>query len=150
MSRFRVLGAFGVLALMAALVGCGSEPPTAGQATAFASVCDKANDGKRVAVDGYLYFPNSFSDSQSVVLRLHETDAFDGTPIGVQIPFGTAANQVEEVEDQFTDEDLQVHLADGSVAGFRTKVKVSGKVYFPMVEQEFPCSLENPYVELAD
>lgn len=138
------------LCAAAALSACGSEPPTAGQATGFADVCARANDGKRVAVDGYLYFPDSFTESQSVVLRLHETDAFDGTPIGVQMPFGTEPNQVQEVADSYTDEDLKVHLADGGVAGFKTRVTVSGKVYFPMVDQEFPCALENPLVELAD
>lgn len=68
----------------------------------------------------------------------------------MQIPFGTSPNQVETVTDQFSDEDLQVQLADGAVAGFRTKVNVSGKEYFPMVEQDFPCGLENLYVELSD
>lgn len=132
------------------LAGCGGGPPTVGDATAFSAVCARENDGRRVAVDGYLFFPTSFTDSQSVVLRLHETDAFEGTPIGVQIPFGSETNQVEQVADQFTDEDLQVHVADGSVAGFKTKVTVSGKVYFPVVDREFPCALESPLVELAD
>lgn len=135
---------------LALLTACGSEPPTVGKATPFAAVCEPTNDGQRVAVDGYLYFPSSFSQSQSVILRLHDSDAFDGTPIGVQMPFGTGANQVKEVADQFSDEDLHVYLADGTTAGFRTKVTVSGKVYFPMSEQQFPCALENPLVELAD
>jgi hypothetical protein len=132
------------------LSACGNEPPTAGEATSFAAVCERDNDGRRVAVDGYLIFPNSFTEAQSVVLRLHESDAFDGTPIGVQTPIGTEPNQVAPVEDQFTDEDLQLHTADGAVAGFGTRVTVSGKVYFPVVDQPFPCALENPLVELAD
>jgi hypothetical protein len=141
---------FAVLCVALALLSaCASEPPTQGDATAFSAVCTRDNDGRRVAVDGYLYFPDSFTEAQSVILRLHESDAFDGAPIGVQMPFGTELNHVEEVADQFTDEDLQVHLADGSVAGFRTKVTVSGKVYFPLTEQVFPCALENPLVELA-
>lgn len=148
LSRFRVLAALSVL--VALLAGCSSEPPTVGNPTSFSAVCARENDGKRVAVDGFLFFPDSFTESQSVVLRLHETDAFEGTPIGVQMPFGTAPNQVEEVADQFSDEDLEVHLANGAVAGFKTKVTVSGKVYFPAVEQAFPCALENPLVELAD
>lgn len=150
MNGFKSFCALGGVVL--ALAGCGGppSPPTSGEATAFAAVCAQENKGKRVAVDGYLYFPDSFTESTSVVLRMHETDAFDGTPIGVQIPFGTAPNQVAAVADQFTDEDLQVHLADGTVAGFRARVNVSGNVYFPVVEQEFPCALENPLVELAD
>jgi hypothetical protein len=93
--------------------------------------------------------PDSFSGEQSVVLRLYETDAFDGTPLGVQIRFGSQANQIEPVPTSYSDDDLQVHLADGQVAGFGAKVKVSGKVYFPLVDQDFECGLENLLVELA-
>lgn len=147
-SRLRALAL--LVVAITTLSACAAEPPTVGEATPFAEVCARANEGRRVAVEGYLIFPDSFTESQSVVLRLHESDAFDGTPVGVQIAFGTAPNQVEQVADQFSDSDLQVHLADGSVAGFGTKVKVSGKVYFPMVDQAFPCALENPLVEGAE
>ncbi|MBV9328780.1 MAG: hypothetical protein JO352_34145 [Chloroflexi bacterium] len=41
-----------------ALVACSEGPPTAGQPVDFSSVCDKANDGHRVAVDGYLRLPD--------------------------------------------------------------------------------------------
>lgn len=148
MKAFRLLSALGAAMLL--LGACASEPPTAGTATAFADVCDRANDGKRVAVDGYLIFPASFTESTSVMMLMHEDDGFSGAPIGVQIPFGTEANQVEEVADQFSDDDMQLHLADGSVVGFRTPVTVSGKVYFPMVDQEFACALENPFFELSE
>jgi hypothetical protein len=146
-NRVRVMAAFCVALVL--LTGCGNEPPTVGVATPFSRVCTRDNDGRRLAVDGYLIFPDSFTEAQSVILRLHRTYAFDGTPIGVQIPFGTAPNQAKQVADQFSDEDLQIHLANGTIAGFRTKVTVSGKVYFPLVDQAFPCALENPRVELA-
>lgn len=148
MKRFHLLNMLGAVVLL--LSSCGSEPPSVGTTTAFADVCDRANDGKRVAVDGYLIFPESFTESSSVVLRMHETDAFDGDPIGVQAPVGTSANQIEKVPDQFSDDDMQLHLADGSVVGFLTPVRVSGKVYFPTVSQEFACGLENPLFERAD
>lgn len=132
------------------LTACGgSAPPSEGQAQDFAKVCDKVNDGKRVAVVGYLRFPDSFTGSQSVLLRLYETTNFNGTPIGVETDFGTQANQVEPVNDQYTDNDLKVHLSNGQVAQFGTKVKVSGKVYYPIVSQDFDCGLENPLVEAA-
>jgi hypothetical protein len=147
-SYVRVLAVW--CAALIILTACGNEAPTAGEATPFEAVCAGDNEGRRVAVDGYLIFPDSFTEAQSVVLRLHQSDAFDGTPIGVQMPFGTAPNQVEQVADQFSDDDLQVHLADGTMAGFGTKVTVSGKVYVPLAEQTFPCALENPLVELAE
>jgi hypothetical protein len=144
----RSLVALSLVAL--ALAACSKAAPTVGEAKDFTAACDKANDGKRIAVAGYLRFPDSFTDDQSVVLRLYEADDFGGKPIGVDIEFGTQANQVEKVTDQYKDNDLKVHLADGQVAGFGTRVRVSGKVYFPIVAQEFECGLENPLVESAN
>ncbi|HMO58629.1 MAG TPA: hypothetical protein PKA05_12465 [Roseiflexaceae bacterium] len=148
MASIRGLVALMLVAL--ALGGCSDGPATPAETVAFASVCDRANDGKRVAVEGYVIFPDSFTESTSVILRMFEDEDLDGTPIGVQISFGTDANQVEEVADQYTDEDLRLHLADGEVVGYRTRINVSGKVYFPMVEQDFACGLASPYVVRAE
>ncbi len=134
------------------LTACSSGPaaaPTVGQVKDFANACDKANDGQRIAVTGYLRFPDSFTGSDSVVLRLYEQDDYSGKPIGVQVNFGDQPNQVTTVGDNYTDKDLKVHLANGQVAGYGTSVKVSGKVYFPLAAQDFPCALENPLVEAA-
>ncbi len=132
-----------------ALSACAQAAPTVGEATSFASACDKANDGKRIALTGYLRFPDSFTGDQSVVLRLYQADDFKGTPIGVQTSFGTQPNQAEVVGDQYKDTDLKVHLANGQVAPFGTQVRVSGQVYYPLVSQDFDCGLENPLVELV-
>lgn len=143
--RMFVVGILG-----AALVGCGGDlAPTAGTATAFTAACDKTNDGKRIAVEGYLRLPDSFTGDRSVVLRLHAAPDFGGNPVGVQTALGKEANQVENVPKQFSDDDLKVHTADGSLATFGTKVNVSGKVYYPTVSQDFACGLENPLIELA-
>lgn len=130
-----------------ALVACSEAPPTAGVAKNFDAVCDKANDGKRVAVEGYLRLPSSFKGSQSVILRLYKGKDFKSASIGVLMPLGNQVNQVESVPKQYTDKDLKVHLGNGQVAGLGTKLKVSGKVYFPLVGQEFACALENPLAE---
>jgi len=50
---------------------------------------------------------------------------------------------------RYTDADLIVHLADGQAVGIGKKVQVSGKIYYPMIAQDFTCSLENPLIELA-
>ena len=131
------------------LAACGDTPPTTGTNTAFADVCAKTNDGKRIAVDGYLRFPESFTDDGSVILRLFQTDAFKGDYIGMQTKFGTQPNQVENVADHSTNADLKVHQGDGQVVGYGTKVRISGTVYFPIVAQEFACALENPLVATA-
>jgi hypothetical protein len=146
----RKLFGIGLLALSAAACGgAPPEPPTAGEAKDFASVCDKANEGKRVAVVGYPRFPEKFTGTMSVVLRLYEGADYAGAPIGVQTPIGKQANQAELAPKSYTDKDLKVHTADGQVAGYGTKIKVSGKVYFPLVGQDFKCSLENPLIESA-
>jgi hypothetical protein len=129
---------------------CGSshtEPPTAGETRDFASVCDKANEGKRVAVVGFLRFPEKFTGTSSVVLRLYGAADYAGAPVGVQTSIGNQANQVELAPKSFTDKDLKVHTSDGQMAGYGTKVKVSGKVYYPLVGQDFKCGLENPLIE---
>jgi hypothetical protein len=150
MSSYRFL-TFTMIALT--LAACGpatpTPAPTVGEAKDFSAACDKTNDGKRIAVVGYLRFPTSFTVSESVVLRLYEVDDFSGTPMGVQLNFGTQANQVQAVTDQYQDADLKVYLANGQVAPFGTKVRVSGRVYFPLSKQDFACGLENPLVELA-
>jgi len=150
MSLRRPFG-IGLLALTFAACGGGAppEPPSAGEARDFASVCDKANEGKRVAVVGYPRFPEKFTGTSSVVLRLYEGADYAGAPVGVQTPIGRQANQVELAPKQYTDKDLKVHTSDGQVASYGTKVRVSGKVYFPLVGQDFKCALENPLIESA-
>ncbi len=124
-------------------------PPTVGEAKEFSSVCDKANDGKRIAVEGYLRFPESFKGVQSVVLRLYKADDLAGAPLGVQTAMGNQPNQVEWAPKEYTDKDLKVHVSDGQLVRFGTKVKVSGKVYFPVVAGDMTCALENPLFESA-
>ncbi len=139
---------FIVTLLVIVLSACSSQPPTVGQPTDFASACNKANDGKRIALTGYLRFPESFSGN-SVVLRMYQASDFSGDPVGVQVDFGSAANQLAPVTDQYKDSDLKVHLNSGQDAAYGTQVKVSGTVYFPAVSQDFACALENPLVESA-
>lgn len=139
----------GLLIFCAACGSSSSEPPTAGETKDFASLCDKANEGKRVASVGFLRFPEKFTGTSSVVLRLYASGDYTGAPVGVQTKIGSQANQVELAPKEFTDKDLKVHTSDGQVATYGTKVKVSGKVYYPLVGQDFKCGLENPLIESA-
>jgi hypothetical protein len=155
--NFRVIG----LSLAAvALVACSEGPPTVGEPRDFASVCDKANDGHRVAVEGYLRLPDQIRvlksrsgsvEQKIVVVRLFQSNKFQGTPIGVNIDFGDGPNMMAEIPGEyvFTDNDLKVHRADGETIGYGDKVKISGTVYFPtaLADVEFSCGLNNPLVE---
>lgn len=145
----RLIFCIGLLSFCAACGSSSSEPPTAGEMKDFASVCDKANEGKRVAVVGFLRFPEKFTGTSSVVLRLYASGDYAGAPIGVQTHIGSQANLVELAPKEYTDKDLKVHTSDGQVAGYGTRVKVSGKVYYPLVGQDFKCGLENPLIESA-
>ena len=145
----RKIFCIGLLILCAACGGGTPEAPTAGETKDFASLCDKANEGKRVAVVGFLRFPEKFTGTSSVVLRAYGGGDYAGAPIGVQTKIGSQANQVELAPKEFTDKDLKVHTSDGQVVGYGTKVKVSGKVYYPLVGQDFKCALENPLIESA-
>ena len=137
----------GILILCAACGGGLSEPPTTGEMKDFSSLCDKTNEGKRAAVIGFLRFPEKFTGTTSVVLRLYPGGDYAGMPVGVQTRIGNQANQVELAPKEFTDKDLKVHTSDGQVAGYGSKVKISGKVYYPLVGQDFKCGLENPLIE---
>ena len=145
----RSIFCIGLLCFFAACGGGASEPPTTGEMKDFASVCDKANEGKRVAVVGFPRFPEKFTGTSSVVLRLYGGGDYSGAPIGVQTKIGNQANQAELAPKEYTDKDLKVHTSDGQVAGYGTRVKVSGKLYYPLVGQDFKCALENPLIESA-
>lgn len=135
-----------------ACIACGSsekKPPTVGALKDFAVVCDKANDGQRVAVEGYLRLPEEVNRKIGPVLRLYPTTEYSGKPIGVSTEIGSQPGQIAFIPKEYTDTDLKVNMANGQVAGFGTKVKVSGDVYYPLVGQEFQCALSNPLVELA-
>ena len=140
------------LTFVLAFAACGSiakKPPTVGETKDFATVCDKGNDGKRVAVTGYLRFPEEVNRKIGLVLRLYKTTDYSGQPIGVSSEIGSQPNQVGFMPKEYSDKDLKVYLANGQTAGFGTKVKVSGDVYFPLVGQMFVCALSNPLVELS-
>ena len=96
----------------AACGGAEQKPPTVGELKDFAAVCDKAHEGRRVAVVGYLRFPEKFSGDRSVMLRIYQAADFAGQPVGVQTMIGKQPNQAEAPPRQFADKDLKVYLAD--------------------------------------
>ena len=139
---------FAGLLIFVTACGTGSSGPlTPGEMKDFASLCDKANEGKRVAVIGFLRFPEKFTGTSSIMLRLYAGSDYSGAPVGVQTPIGNQANQVELAPKEYSDKDLKVHTSDGQVAAYGSRVKVSGKVYYPLVGQDFKCGLENPLIE---
>ena len=137
------------------LGGCGSSgPPTRGNPVTFEAVCDKANDGKRILLEGYLDFPESFKyrgTDDTVMLRLKPAPDSKAAVVAASAKIGNGANHVEAPPKSFRREDLKLHTSDGQVAGYGQKVKVSGTMYYPssMATVEFKCGLTNSLFESA-
>ena len=115
----------------------------------FPSACEKYNESHQIAVEGYLRLPDTLTSTTSVELRLYRDLRFQGRPIGVPMLFGDSPNEAHKIVTSFRDEDLKVHLADGAVVPFRTRVRVSGRMHIPVGPTNFSCELEDPYVEEA-
>lgn len=135
------------------LASCGeSGPPTRGVPVSFDAACAKANEGKRVMLEGYLEFPESFKASDAtVMLRVRPSlDSLEHV-VGASATLGSAANNVELPPQTFKRSDLKLHLANGQIAGYLDKVEVSGTMYYPssMAQVEFKCGLGNTLYELG-
>ncbi len=111
--------------------------------------CARFNEGQQIAVEGYLRLPDTLTSTTSVELRLYRDVGFHGRTIGVPVLFGDGPDQAQEITASFSDQDLIVHLADGSPVPFRTRVRVSGRMHIPVGPSNFLCELENPYIEKA-
>ncbi len=134
------------------LGACESGPPTRGIPVAFNAVCNKENEGKRLMVEGYVSFPELFKENEvSIMLRMRPGLSLGQTPLGVSAKLGNEVNSIELPPARFNDTDLKLHLADGRVAGFADKLKVSGTMYFPssIAHVEFKCGLSNTLYEPA-
>jgi len=123
-----------VALLSMALIAACDEKPTVGAPVTLTNVCDRSNDGKRVAVEGYLSLPSSFtegltSESAPVVIRGGIPESGDVT--FVWIGYGSGPNSMEKVPDTYSQRDLKVYTMDGAAVGYRDKVRVSGTVAFP-------------------
>jgi hypothetical protein len=128
---------------------CTPYRPAPGTPEAFGSICDRLHDGLDLATEGYLRLPDTLEGTDTVILRLYQDHTFTGIPIGVSVRFGDGPDQVTKIDSAFSDQALQVHLADGRMIPFGSKVRVSGRVYFPVVGQDFECALDRPYIEQA-
>ncbi len=132
------------------LAACAREPAVPGTPQAFIAACDKPNEGQLIALEGYLRLPPALSSSKAVMLLLYPDPSFQGRPVGVMMRFGDGPNQAQPISTSYRDQDLKVHLADGSVVPFRTRVRVSGRLFFPPQPHDYDCVLQNPYVEPAN
>jgi len=134
------------------IAGCDSGPPTAGTKVTFATVCDKANEDRRVALDGYLDFPSQFKGKDvTIMMRLRAAPFATENVIGASVKLGTGPNHVEKPPRSFTSKDLKVTTNDGKTVGYADRVRVSGRMYYPLptANVEFKCGLDKTLIESA-
>ncbi len=147
-----------LISLALLLNACGgSEPPTKGELKTLETACDKANDGKRIAVEGYLMLPEEFTGDLSVMLRINSKpergeQAIVATGINIDKEGKKAPNTIDYLSSSYSDDDLKFRTADGQTLGYQDKVRVSGTMYIPssVATVEFKCGLSNPLIEKID
>ncbi len=162
-----------IFAILLPLVGCDtkSEPPTVGQKVSFDRICDRSNDNKRIAVEGFLTLPEKVSskDNLSVLLEIRSAkDVNKPGRVGIWTSYGKLANQIAPIDTalrapnstekanlkdlgksklSYTHADLKVTTNDGKSIGYLDRVRISGKVGFPSKVSISPCVLNNPLIE---
>ena len=162
-----------ILAILFPLAGCNtkSEPPTVGQKVSFDRICDRSNDNKRIAIEGFLTLPEKVSSKDKISVLLEIRSAKDVNKpgrVGIWTPYGKAANQIAPIDTalrapnstekpslqdlgksklSYTHADLKVTTNDGKSIGYLDRVRVSGKVGFPSKVSVSPCVLNNPLIE---
>lgn len=142
------------LLFCALFVACGqSDAPTRGVPVKFEAACDKANEGKRLMVEGYVDFPLSVDDkASSVMMRVRPRLATWENTVGANAVIGNGVNSVEMPPANYKNRDLRLHLADGRLAGYANKVKVSGTMFYTTGQAPgaYTCGLKNTLYELGD
>ena len=131
------------------VIACAPATSRIGEFQPFSSACDKSNEGQWIGVEGYLRLPDTITPGNTVELFLYRDLTFSGKPIGATMPFGDGPNHAKRISSSFRDDDLKVYLADGTLVPFRTRVRLSGIMYYPITPQDFDCGLKNLYVEAA-
>lgn len=90
------------------------------------------NEGKEYELSGYLSVPrNMFINKGHVTLSLHTIagQSNDFQICKAQLGFGQQANSVY-VPEKYSGSDMEIYDKDGSMHGYRTKVKLRGTVKY--------------------
>lgn len=110
------------IAIGAALVGC--------EVSKHSEVCVPANDGKVVSVIGYVSaggFSLVSSDNEFPVKLVESMGAEENVRVSVKL--GEGPNTMKPLpEGDFTNDDIEIRLADGSTKGWGSRIKATGKL----------------------
>jgi hypothetical protein len=142
-----------ILFLSVLITACAqSGSPAPGVPVKFEDACAKANEGKRLMVEGYVDFPLSFdTDDKAVVMRVRPRLASWELTVGATAAFGHGPNNVEMPPVNYKNRDLRLHLANGQVVTYWNKVKVSGIMFYTtgLAPGAYTCGLKNTMYELG-
>lgn len=132
-----------VAAAALAVGGCGggAQPPAA---LTLATACDAGNEGRHVAVDGYLRFPDRLRISRTAQIAMFSAPGGDGDRQRVEFTIGDGPNQLERPALQYTPTSLRVRAADGAEVTINDRVRVTAKV----ARDGSGCLLRTPQVEV--
>ena len=120
--------------------------------------CTKANEGKRLMIEGYVDFPLSFdTDDNSLALRVRPSLSSWALTVGAVAPVGREPNHVEmprlnnSTRQGYSNRDVRLHLADGQTVTYWNKVKVSGTMYFAtgLAPGAYSCALKDTRFDLG-
>jgi hypothetical protein len=110
------------LVLGASLIGC--------EVSKHSEVCVPANDGRVTTVIGYVAvggFSLVSSDEEFPIRVVESMKAEEGVRASVKM--GSGPNTMKPLpEGDFTNDDIELTLADGSTKGWGDRVKVTGKL----------------------
>jgi hypothetical protein len=98
----------------------------------FANACKEENKDKVISVDGYLGVSYVMICNSRGIMRYCGINLYaqpgTGNSFTANVDVGSEANQMEPLPDQYKPQDLRIHTVDGKTAGFRDRVKVTGKI----------------------
>jgi len=115
----------------------------------FSQVLDKANDGKRVSIEGYLTTPTtSYQTSNSAQLDFIErpnefSSAFNFI---LSVNVGDGKNEMKTLPDKYTSADIIVTGKNGEKIGAGDRVRITGKLN---VSSDY-CSLDCQEIEKVE
>ena len=127
-------------ALIAALfmAGCASAPPPATLHT-HESACTEANNGQRVAVEGYPQLSGMTLVDDDFSVDLFEQPGGAGEKISVYFTVGTGANQAENLPEDYTDADLKIHTSDNQIVSVDKHIRVHGELFWSETSGQVVC-----------
>ncbi len=125
-----------ILALL--IAGCASAP-TPGTLHTHETACTEANNGQRVAVEGYPQLSGMTLVDDDFSVDLYEQPQQGGEKISVYFTVGTGANQAENLPEDYSDADLKIHTSDNQVVSVDKPIRVHGELYWSETSGQEVC-----------